>query len=259
MLLTIDSGNTNTVFGLYDLENDRLIKAFRTITDPTRTADEYIVWLAALMELNGYNYRKVKWAVMASVVPEASFNLISLCRRYFNCEPVNIDATSPLGIKICIERPEQLGADRIVNALAGHQSYGDDLILIDFGTATTFDVVGKNGDYMGGIIAPGVRLSLRTLHMAAAKLPLVEIARPPHIIGKNTEDAMQSGVYWGYVAMIEGMIKRIESEYGRTMQTIATGGLSETLANDTPAISKVDRTLTLRGLAAGYRLLKQKK
>ncbi|MFK7867144.1 MAG: type III pantothenate kinase [Alphaproteobacteria bacterium] len=255
MLLTIDSGNSNVVFGLYDLAQQTVIKAFRTVNEPTRTADEYAVWLNSLMMLNGFELNQIEAAVIGSVVPEASFNIISLCRRYLNCEPVVVgDKRTKLNLNILIDRPEQVGADRLVNAVAGFERYGGSLIIIDFGTATTFDIVNKDGDYAGGVIAPGVRLSLRSLYMAAAKLPLVEIAKPENYIGKDTESAMQSGVYWGYMSMVEGMVARIIQEFGSPMQVIATGGLSELFADHTDKINVTDRTLTLRGLAQIYQL-----
>ncbi len=255
MLLVIDSGNTNIVFGLCDMESNQVIKAFRTNNDPKRTADEYIVWLTALMRLNKVDHHPIEGTILASVVPEASFNLISLCRRYFNHEPLMIgNPNVKLGIKINIDRPEQVGADRLVNAVAAHHHYGGSVIIIDFGTATTFDIVDQHGNYSGGVIAPGPNLSLRSLYQAAAKLPLVEIARPQTVIGKTTEQAMQSGVFWGYIAMIEGMIKRIEQEYGTAMTVVATGGLSDLFSNNTDCIHHTDRSLTLRGLAQIYAL-----
>ena len=252
MLLAIDSGNTNVVFGVFD--GDEFLKAFRCANDPKRTADEYIVWLKELMALNDLDVADVTGCIIGSVVPETAFNLISLCRRYFPGEPMVIgDPGLKLGNEALIERPEQVGADRLINAFEANRTYGGPLIVIDFGTATTFDVVDDAGNYCGGAIAPGINLSLEALYMASAKLPLVEIAAPPTYIGKETRTAMQSGIFWGYVCMIEGMVARLQSEYGAPMKVIATGGLSELFAEKTDVIEETDRALTLRGLAEIYK------
>ena len=257
MLLLIDSGNTNVVFGLYNPDQGQVLKAFRTTNEPERTADEYMVWLSALMQINGFNYRTIQHVAIGSVVPEAEFNLISLARRYFNVEPLVVGQPGlDLGLDVLVENPKEVGADRLLNALAAHAHYGGPLIIIDFGTATTFDVVDRNGSYCGGAIAPGIHLSLRSLYMAAAKLPLVEIAPPSSTCGKNTQDAMQSGVFFGYISMIEGMTARLKSEMGlkknESVKIIATGGLCELFANHTPAIDHTNRSLTLNGLALLY-------
>ena len=257
MLLLIDSGNTNVVFGLYSPDQNQVLKAFRTKNDPERTADEYIVWLSELMEINGFNYRTIQHVAIGSVVPEAEFNLISLARRYFNVEPLVVGQPGlDLGLKVLVDIPAEVGADRLLNTLAAHRHYGGPLIVIDFGTATTFDVVDQEGNYCGGAIAPGIHLSLRSLYMAAAKLPLVEIAPPASSCGKNTRDAMQSGVFFGYISMIEGMTARLKSEMSekskKPVKVIATGGLSELFASHTSAIDQTDRSLTLNGLALLY-------
>ena len=252
MLLAIDSGNTNVVFGIFD--GTDFVKAFRCANDPKRTADEYIVWLSELMKLNGLDMDAITATVIGSVVPETEFNLISLCRRYFDGEPVVIGAPGvTLGIEVLIDRPEQAGADRLVNAVQAHISYGGPLICIDFGTATTFDVVDGDGNYRGGAIAPGINLSLKALYDASAKLPLVGIEPSDTVIGRETKTAMQSGIYWGYVGMIEGMVDRIRREYGEEMKVIATGGLAELFAERTVAIQHTDRSLTLRGLVEIFR------
>ncbi|MBO6835766.1 MAG: type III pantothenate kinase [Alphaproteobacteria bacterium] len=252
MLLAIDSGNTNVVFGVFDGVD--FVKAFRCANDPKRTADEYIVWLSELMKLNGLDYNDITGTVIGSVVPETEFNLISLCRRYFDGEPVVIgDDGVELGIEVLIDRPEQAGADRLVNAREAHVTYGGPLICIDFGTATTFDVVDGDGNYRGGVIAPGINLSLEALYMASAKLPLVEIAPSKTVIGKSTQHAMQSGIFWGYVSMIEGMVERIRLEYGEDMKVVATGGLADLFAEKTSVIQHTDRALTVRGLIGIYR------
>jgi type III pantothenate kinase len=251
MLLAIDAGNTNTLFAVHDGTGWRA--QWRTSTSDTRTADEYMVWLAQLMGLESIKPGDIDGAVLGTVVPQATFNLRTLCRRYFNCEPFVIgDGNLDLGIEIDMDNPEEVGADRLANAVAAHTTYENSLIVLDFGTATTFDIVNARGAYAGGIIAPGVNLSLEALHSHAAKLPRIAIQRPDHVIGKSTVTAMQSGVYWGYVSMIEGMVVRIKQEYGKPMKVIATGGLAAIFDNATDAIDVIDRDLTIRGLLEIY-------
>ncbi len=251
MLLAIDSGNTNVVFGVFD--GDHFVKAFRCSNDPKRTADEYVVWLSDLMRLNDLDIGMIDATIIGSVVPETQFNLLSLCRRYFSGEPMVVGAAGlDIGTKVLIERPEQAGADRVINAMEAHETFGGPLICIDFGTATTFDVADGEGNYCGGPIAPGINLSLEALYMASAKLPLVEIAPSGRVIGKNTVECMQSGIFWGYVSMIEGMVTRIRKEYGEPMKVVATGGLSDLFAEHSDVIEHTDRSLTLRGLARIY-------
>jgi type III pantothenate kinase len=251
MILAIDAGNTNTLFAVHD--GAQWIGQWRTSTSDTRTADEYMVWLSQLMGLENIKPKDIDGAVIGTVVPQATFNLRTLCRRYFNCEPFVIgESNLDLGIEIDVDKPEEVGADRLANAVAAHSSYENSLIVLDFGTATTFDIVNERGAYAGGIIAPGVNLSLEALHAHAAKLPRIAIRRPEHVIGRSTLTAMQSGVYWGYVSMIEGMVGRIRAEYGRPMKVIATGGLASIFDNATDVIEIVDRDLTIRGLLEIY-------
>ncbi len=207
------------------------------------------MWLTQLMHLEGIARTHIRHAVIATVVPATLFALKTLCRKYFHCEPLVVgDGGLDLGVKVLLDHPEEVGADRLVNALSAHERYRGPLIVVDFGTATTFDVVDGEGNYFGGIIAPGINLSLEALHMAAARLPRVAIRRPGTVIGKNTVGAMQSGIFWGYVSMIEGLVKRIESEFGKPMQVIATGGLAPVFTEVTDAIHHSDPDLTLRGL-----------
>jgi len=255
VLLAIDCGNTNIVFALFD--NDTIRGEWRSATHADRTADEFGVWLSQVMDMSGLDRSMVDACIIASVVPALDFTLKSLCRRYFNCEPLIVGEEGlKLGIGIKMERPEEVGADRLVNAVAAHAQYGGPLIIIDFGTATTFDVVDGEGNYCGGAFAPGPNLSMEALHMAAAKLPRVAIARPRqgHVICKSTVAAMRSGVYWGYVGMIEGLVRRISEEYGATMKVIATGGLAPLFRDATSCIEHLDPDLTLRGLLHIYRL-----
>jgi type III pantothenate kinase len=253
MLLAIDSGNTNIVFALYD--GDQIKGEWRSSTDTERTADEFGVWLNHLMAMEGIDRSQVDACIIASVVPAMLFSLKQLCRRYFGCEALVVgDEGVYLGIQVLLDRPEEVGADRLVNAVAAHRSYEGPLIVIDFGTATTFDVVDAMGNYCGGAIAPGINLSLEALHMAAAKLPRVAIGRPRTVIGKATVPAMRSGIYWGYVGLIEGLVTRIRNEFGSAMTVVATGGLAPLFAEATDAIQHLDRDLTLRGLLEIYHL-----
>jgi len=247
MLLAIDAGNTNIVFAVYDGEAIRC--EWRAVTKTARTADEYAVLLSPLLALNGLKFSDLQSAIIATVVPAALFDLRQLCRRYLNCEPLVVkDPNVDLGIKIRIDRPEAVGADRLVNAVAAHERYKGALIVLDFGTATTFDIVGENGDYEGGVIAPGINLSAEALHKAAAMLPRVALSRTQAVIGKDTVPAMQSGLYWGYIGLIEGLVARIKTEYAKPMTVIATGGLAKVFYKQTPAIDHLDADLTIRGL-----------
>lgn len=255
MLLAIDCGNTNTVFAICD--GDEIRGEWRITTDGRRTADEYAVWLTQLLALHGLKREDVSGAIIATVVPDALFNLQSLCRRYFQTDPMIVgEAGVKLGVTVRLDRPDEVGADRLVNAVSAHALYPGDLILIDFGTATTFDVINGAGDYVGGVIAPGINLSLDALHRAAAKLPRIGIKRPSAVIGKATVPAMQSGVYWGYISLIEGLVSRIAGEIGRKPVVIATGGLAPLFADATSAIDHLEPHLTVRGLMAVWRLNK---
>jgi type III pantothenate kinase len=250
MLLAIDAGNTNVVFAAFD--GAVLKGAWRSATDPKRTKDEYHAFLNYWLKEAGIKPSDFNHAIIASVVPDLDFTLKTLCRQFFNCEPMIIGQTPmDLDIKPLLPRPHEVGADRLVNAVAACHLYGPPLVIIDFGTATTFDVVDAQG-YRGGAIAPGINLSLQALHMAAAKLPRVNVDRPEKVIGTTTIEAMQSGVYWGYIGLIEGLIARIRKEYEaispKPMTIIATGGLSPLFQTGTNVIQKVDMDLTLTGL-----------
>ena len=254
MLLAIDSGNTNIVFAVYD--GDRVRGEWRASTDAERTADELGVWLTQLLSIEGLARTDISAAIIASVVPAMVFGLKTLCRRYFKCEPLVVgDDGVDLGLKVLLDRPEEVGADRLVNAVAAHHCYPGPLIIIDFGTATTFDVVDTLGNYCGGAIAPGINLSLQALHTAAAKLPRVAIGRPRQVIGKATVPAMQSGIFWGYVGLIEGLVTRIKEEAAcGEMLVVATGGLAPLFHEAIPAIDRLDPDLTLRGLLLIHRM-----
>ena len=252
MLLAIDSGNTNTVFAIF--EGDTCRAQWRAATNAERTADEYGVWLGQLMGLEGIAAENIDAAIIATVVPQGLFSLRSLCRQYFTCEPVVVgDDGVDLGIEVLIDRPADVGADRLVNAVAAHMTYSGPLIVVDFGTATTFDVIDEDGNYVGGSIAPGINSSLEALHMAAAQLPLVAVDRPDRVIGKGTIEAMQSGIYWGYLGLIEGLVSRVKDEFGESMTVVTTGGLAPLFARGTEAIEHVDADLTIRGLLEIHR------
>ena len=254
MLLAIDSGNTNIVFAVFG--NDGTIHTkWRSSTDGNRTADEFGIWLEQLMQLANLKREDISSAIISTVVPANLYTLKTLCKKYFQCDPLIIGEPGiELGINIEIDRPDDVGADRLVNTVSAHQRYGGPLIIVDFGTATTFDVVGSNGSYQGGIIAPGVNLSLEALHRAAARLPRIAVERPERIVGKGTIPAMQSGIFWGYISLIEGLVIRIRKEYESEMPVIATGGLSPLFASSTNVIEKTDQELTLKGLYKIYKI-----
>ncbi len=253
MLLAIDSGNTNVVFAVY--AEDDLRGSWRAATNPKRTADEYAVWLTQLMALAGLAPSNVDATIIANVVPEASFNLISLCRRYFSSEPLVVGRPNcRLGIGVDVDMPPQnVGADRIANAVAAQDRYKVPLMVVDFGTSTNFDIVDRAGNYCGGVLAPGPNLAVLALEMAAAQLPRVSIERPPTVVGRSTIPAMQSGVFWGYVGLVEGLVRRIRDERGEAMEVIATGGLAPLFATAIDVIDHVDPDLTLWGLHLIYR------
>ncbi len=246
MMLVVDAGNTNIVFAVHDGET--WIGRWRIATDDQRTSDEYAVWLISLFSMSGIKRESIMRAVIGTVVPAALYHLRRLCRDYFDVEPLVARARLDWGFEIKIDNPDEVGADRLLNSLAAHQAYGGPLVVIDFGTATTFDVVDKDGAYLGGIIAPGINLSIEALHKAAARLPRIGIGRPQAVIGRSTVPAMQSGVYWGYVGLIEGLVARIQAEYGDHLKVIATGGLAPLLAEGTTAIETIAPDLTLDGL-----------
>lgn len=253
MLLAIDAGNTNIVFALLD---GREIRArWRIATDARRTADQYAVWLHQLLELEGYARSDVTAVIVATVVPRALHNLDVLSRKYFGVEPL-VAGRAP--VEWCVEldvvEPKSVGADRVVNAIAAHEAAAGDLIVVDFGTATTFDHVDFTGAYKGGIIAPGINLSLDALVAAAARLPRVAIEAPAtaSVIGRTTEDQMLAGIFWGYVALMEGLVARMRREIGRPATVIATGGLATLFEAHTDLFDRVEPDLTIRGLAIMY-------
>lgn len=246
MLLAVDAGNTNVVFAVHDGEEWR--GRWRIATRADRTSDEYAVWLLTLMQHSGLKPADISRCVIGTVVPAALYNLRRLCRDWFNAEPLVARSILDWGFEIKVDQPQEVGADRLLNALAAHHHYKGPLIVIDFGTATTFDVVDGGGSYLGGVIAPGINLSIEALHRAAARLPRIGIGRPQAAIGRNTVSAMQSGIFWGYVGMIEGIVSRIRNEAEMEMKVIGTGGLAPLLAEGTTMIERIDPDITLEGL-----------
>lgn len=252
MLLAIDTGNTNTLFAVHDGKEWRA--QWRSATDSTKTADDYAVWLSQLMEMHGLSLKDIDDCIISTVVPQGLFNQRNLARRYLNVEPFVIGENVDLGVEVRIPKPSEVGADRLVNAVGAHAAYPGPLIVIDSGTATTFDVVSEDGAFEGGIIAPGINLSMRALHEAAAKLPRVAIQKPAQgqVIGKDTVAAMQSGVFWGYIDLIDGLVRRIKEEYGRPMTVIGTGGVVSLFQGAAREIDHFDHDVTIRGLQLLY-------
>jgi type III pantothenate kinase len=250
MLLAIDAGNTNVVFALME---DGVIRArWRIATDPRRTADQYAVWLHQLIELEGLPRDVVEAVIIGTVVPRATHNLQVLAQKYFRVEAILAGSgEAEWGIELDVAEPRSVGADRALNAIAAHAIHEGDLIVVDFGTATTFDVIDYSGAYKGGIIAPGINLSLDALVTAAAKLPRIAIEAPEtnlSVIGRTTEDQMHIGIYWGYVAMMEGLLARMKAEIGRPVTVVATGGLATLFDRHTSVFDVIEPDLTLQGL-----------
>jgi len=246
MLLAIDCGNTNTVFAIWD--GAKTVAEWRTSTRHQRTADEYYTWLRTLMQLAEIEVT-VTEAIISSTVPRVVFNLRVLCDRYFNCRPLVVgkpDCALPVDVRV--DAGTQVGPDRLVNTVGGFDRHGPDLILVDFGTATTFDVVANDGAYVGGVIAPGVNLSLEALHRAAAALPHVDITNPQAVVGTNTVACMQSGIYWGYIGLIKEICARIKAERARPMKVIATGGLAPLFQASEALFDTIEDDLTIHGL-----------
>jgi len=268
MLLAIDAGNTNIVFAIHD--GDKLRHKWRISSSASRTADEYMVWLTQLMKLEDISPTTITGAIIATVVPQTLFPLQLLCRRYFKCTALVIgEPDVVLGLEVKLDDPGAVGADRLVNAVAAQKKYGGPMIIIDFGTATTFDIIDHDGNYCGGVISPGVNLSVEALHMAAAKLPRVAVERPENIIGTDTVSAIQSGIFWGYVSLVEGLVGRIRQEFSRKndlkndlqdepknrpqhIKVLATGGLAPLFNEEIDDIEVVDQELTTYGLFEIY-------
>lgn len=247
MFLAIDVGNTNTVFALHD--GQTWVNQWRSATDSTKTADDHASWLWRLADMQHVDLSDIEGCVVSSVVPQAQFNFRNLARRYLGIEPLFVgDPGLRTGMQIRVRHPEQVGADRIVSALGAHVAYPGDLIVIDSGTATTFDIVSGEGVFEGGIISPGIYLSMRALHEAAAQLPRIAIQKPAQVIGKDTVSAMQSGVFLGYIELIDGLVRRIRAEWGRPMTVVATGGVASLFEGASETIDHYDQDVLIRGL-----------
>ncbi|MEM1382010.1 MAG: type III pantothenate kinase [Pseudomonadota bacterium] len=247
MLLAIDVGNTNTVFALHDGQG--FLAEWRCNTESVRTADQYFVWLCQLMEHGGFSPSDVAEVVISNVAPATLFNLRVLCDRYFGTRPLVVGKPEcRLPVAVRVDNPAEVGGDRLVNTVSAFRTYGPNLIVVDFGTATTFDVVAQDGAYVGGVIAPGINLSIEALQAAAAHLPHIDVTMTQQVVGTNTVNCMQSGVFWGYIGLIEGICARISAEREVEMTVIATGGLSPLFARGTTIIKHVDPDLTVRGL-----------
>lgn len=246
MLIAIDVGNTNTVLGVY--EGKRLLDNWRVETDARRTSDEWGIQLLQFFAFSGIEPARVQAIAVSSVVPPLQLSLEKMAERYFRTRPLFVGPGVKTGMPILYDNPREVGADRIVNAVAAFEKHHTGLIVVDFGTATTFDAVTPRGEYLGGSICPGIAISMEALFRNASKLPRVELARPPHVVGKNTVHSMQSGLLYGYVGLVDGLCERMQQELGFLAKVVATGGLASLLAGESRAISEVDEFLTLEGL-----------
>ncbi|WP_022849852.1 type III pantothenate kinase [Limisalsivibrio acetivorans] len=252
MILAIDIGNTNIVLGIYD--GNELCCNFRLQTDSLKTTDEYASTIMLLMDTRKVDRNKLKGVIIASVVPQLIYTFSKLSTKYFNVEPMVVASGIKTGVPIKMENPKEVGADRIVNAVAAREKYGAPVIVVDFGTATTFDVISEKGEYIGGIICPGVKLSANILHAKTAKLPEVEIEKPEKVVGNNTIHSMQSGIYYGYLSMLDGILERVRDEAfgGADVPVVATGGLGSVFMEGSKYINRYESELTLLGLRLIY-------
>jgi type III pantothenate kinase len=249
-VLVIDIGNTNTVFGVY--KNGTLVNHWRLSTAINKTVDEYAILLNSLIHFEKIKLTDIKHAIISCVVPPLLFAFLRVCRKYIGIEPLIVEPGIKTGMPILYENPQEVGADRIVNAVAGYEKHKKALIIVDFGTATTFDYVTPRGEYVGGAIAPGIMISLEALFERASKLPRVELAKPKEIIGKNTVNAMQAGIVYGYVSLVDGIVTRMKDSVNTNPYVIATGGLSNLVFQESRSIDEVDELLTLKGLKVLY-------
>lgn len=250
MLLVIDVGNTNIVLGVYS--DNKLIKCWRLSTSRNQTVDEYGIMICSLFTNSNLDYKQVDAIAISSVVPPVMPTLEEMAHSYFNVVPLVVGPGVKTGMPILYDNPREIGADRVVNAIAGFEQYGGPLIIVDFGTATTFCVISKKGEYMGGAITAGLGIATEALFQKAAKLPRIELVKPSKVIGRNTISSMQSGLIYGYIGQVDEIVTRIKEEIDSDAFVVATGGLSEMIANESKTINKVDPNLTLEGLRIVY-------
>jgi type III pantothenate kinase len=246
LLLVVDIGNTNVVSGLYD--GPRLLVHWRLATDPRRTADECAMSLVELFRHSGHEFGAVRHIAISSVVPPVTPTLVDVARRYFGCDPLIVGPETYTGMPVLYDNPQEVGADRIVNAVAAYEKHGGPLVIVDFGTATTFDAVTADGEYLGGAIAPGIGISVEALFQRAARLTRVQLRRPAAAIGRTTEASLQSGIVFGFAGQVDAMVRRIAAELGGRPLVIATGGLAPFVAEESVTIERIDPLLTLEGL-----------
>lgn len=251
MILVMDVGNTNISIGIY--QEEYLKQHWRLKTDTLKTEDEYAMQLSTLFTHTGLSFKDIQGIIISSVVPPIMFSLETMCRKYFSIEPIVVGPGVKTGLNIKCENPREIGADRIVNAVAAIQEYGSPLIVVDFGTATTYCYIDESGDYLGGAIAPGMSISMEALFTKASKLPRIEIARPQSVIGKNTISSMQVGIVYGYVGQVEGIVQRMRQQSKEDALVVATGGLANMIAKESNIIDVVDPFLTLKGLYLIYK------
>ena len=255
MLLRIDIGNTNIKYGVFDGEN--LKESFRVSSRLSRTADEYGSVLVNLLSDRGIEKSKITGIIISSVIPPLNYTICHMCEYFFGISPIMVGPGIQTGLNVKVENPKEVGADRIVNSVAAYKKYGGPIVVIDFGTATTFNIIDKNGAFVGGVIAPGIKTSLEGLVSSTAQLPMIELVSPKSVIGKNTETNMQAGIVFGFAGLVESLLMRVKKELGETqVKVVATGGLGEIIAKEVRAIEKVDRTLTLEGLRFIFELNK---
>ncbi|EKD41745.1 MAG: hypothetical protein ACD_73C00551G0006 [uncultured bacterium] len=250
MLLVIDIGNTNTVMGIY--EGEKLIHNWRLETKKERTADEWGIFLKELFQFADLKLNQITGVAISNVVPTVKKAMTDLCDRYIGRKPVIVGPDIKIDMPIGTDNPSEVGADRIVNAIAAYHRYKTDLIIVDFGTATTFDYISKDGEYLGGLIVPGIGISAEALFQKASQLPRIEIIRPKHVIGKNTIECMQSGIYYGYIGMVDSVIEKMEEELGHKTHVIGTGGFSSLIQQDSKKLKETLEFLTLEGLKLIY-------
>lgn len=251
MILVCDVGNTNIVLGVY--EGEELLRAWRISTDRNRTSDEYGVSIKQLFEYEKFEIDQIESVIISSVVPPIMYALENMSKRYFKKEPIIIGPGIKTGIKIVYDNPKEVGADRVVNAVAAYEKYGGSIIIVDFGTATTFCAISEAGDYLGGVISPGIVISSEALFQKASKLPRVELVKPDKVLNKNTINSMQSGIIYGYVGMVDYIVTKMEEELGvKSKEVIATGGLASVIASESKVITKIEKMLTLEGLRIIY-------